>query len=214
MYACLHNLNNEPKIVDMLRFLVQQGADINTRIHDDDSTLLHLLCGLEQYGDRHHAALTTLLELGADVTLRESDGRLPFPRRPRRGESGSLDSLGAMGLICKLVGFDAFHCLEFLLEISGRTESLYEAPVPDLDTAVFLFLLDNGASTAFVLESGEDLPSTFSTLRRFALAGRPRWGTSSCQVDVNATTANANLDLDDDNNTGGGPEIPPSDLSV
>ena len=65
---------HEEKGVEIVRYLISRGADVNARIPEDGRTPLHLAAGSLD-GIVAPLLYATLLESGADATIRDAKGR-------------------------------------------------------------------------------------------------------------------------------------------
>ena len=65
---------HEEKGVEIVRYLISRGADVNARIPEDGRTPLHLAAGSLD-GIAAPLLYATLLESGADATIRDAKGR-------------------------------------------------------------------------------------------------------------------------------------------
>ncbi len=69
--------------IEVIRELVKQGADVNARTRDEAQTPLHIAVAMDKLN-----AAETLLTLGADLTLKDSNGRTPIAVAERAGLTG------------------------------------------------------------------------------------------------------------------------------
>ena len=65
---------HEEKGVEIVRYLISRGADVNARIPEDGRTPLHLAAGSLD-GIAAPLLYAALLEAGADATIRDARGR-------------------------------------------------------------------------------------------------------------------------------------------
>ena len=65
---------HEEKGVEIVRYLISRGADVNARIPEDGRTPLHLAAGSLD-GIAAPLLYATLLEVGADDSIRDARGR-------------------------------------------------------------------------------------------------------------------------------------------
>ena len=65
---------HEEKGVEIVRYLISRGADVNARIPEDGRTPLHLAAGSLD-GIAAPLLYATLLEAGADASIRDARGR-------------------------------------------------------------------------------------------------------------------------------------------
>lgn len=65
---------HEEKGVEIVRYLISRGADVNARIPEDGRTPLHLAAGSLD-GAAAPLLYAALLEAGADATIRDARGR-------------------------------------------------------------------------------------------------------------------------------------------
>lgn len=65
---------------EVIRELVKQGADVNARTRDEIQTPLHIAAAMGKM-----KAIEALVALGADLTIKDSEGRTPFDAAERAG---------------------------------------------------------------------------------------------------------------------------------
>ena len=65
---------------EVIRELAMQGADLNARTRDEVQTPLHIAAAMGKM-----KAVEALVELGADLTIKDSKGRTPFDAAGRAG---------------------------------------------------------------------------------------------------------------------------------
>ena len=141
-FALHHMLKKTPPDAELIKLLIDHGANIHSKLRSNDNTLLHTLI---EHNPTSYDVMKLLIDNGADVTAKNEKGYTPlgllFSKNPN------------------------VENLKFVLQYGGDpTDLLYNfvisrvnRPITSEDKEIFNILINNGADVNYISPSSESL---------------------------------------------------------